>query len=251
MPCIDELPNLIHDQHKMGSPENKEVKAYYDKYVDRQLAAAYNHRHLLMYDKLIAYGLTTDHHVLEVGCGVGVITSLIAKRVKKGKIVSYDLSESSIENARKRNQGFSNVTHHVGDITTFKADQPKFDFITLFDVLEHVPVELHPLAFQQLRSMAHSNTILLMNLPSKEALQYVHQHHPEQLQIIDQPLPIGQVITTAEDGGFDALQMEKYSIWKTEDYTFFAFKAHSEYVPKDITPEGWGLWKRFSFKFLQ
>ena len=79
--------------------------------------------------------------VLDIGCGVGDVTMLVAQLVgPQGKVTSIDLDEASIATARKRTSavGLGNTTFHRADILTFVDAEP-FDAIVGRFVLEFVP----------------------------------------------------------------------------------------------------------------
>ena len=61
-----------------------------------------NLRHFMIMDHLIRFGLRKDSKVLEIGCGIGKLTGLLYKYIKRGKIVGMDISNESVEIARKR-----------------------------------------------------------------------------------------------------------------------------------------------------
>src|SRR5690348_4480761 len=65
-------------------------------------------------------GITTGMHLLDVGCGSGDVSFLLATLVgPTGKVIGIDKSAAAIELARQRSQqaGITNVSFEVGDIT--------------------------------------------------------------------------------------------------------------------------------------
>src|ERR1700733_16308410 len=72
-------------------------------------------------------GITSGMRVLDIGCGMGDVTMLVAQLVGPGgSVVSIDLDQASIETARKRASavGFDTTTFHRADISTFTDDEP-------------------------------------------------------------------------------------------------------------------------------
>ena len=122
--------------------KKSEVKKYYDDYITEQYNIGVNDRIFLMYEKLKNLGLSPTSDVIELGCGIGVVTHLIRKTVTKGKVESVDLSGASIEFAKSK-INYSNVAFYEGDITEYQPKIKQADFVTLFDVIEHIPIELH------------------------------------------------------------------------------------------------------------
>ncbi len=80
------------------------------------------------------------HRVLEVGCGVGAQTITLAQNSPHAHIVSFDISGSSIAEAKRRIQkaNVKNVSFQQGDIfnTAFKPEA--FDHVFVCFVLEHL-----------------------------------------------------------------------------------------------------------------
>lgn len=83
--------------------------------------------------------------VLEAGCGVGAQTITLAKNSPDAQITSVDISETSIEHARKKikEAGHTNVIFRQGDIFNLPFANESFDHIFVCFVLEHLkhPVE--------------------------------------------------------------------------------------------------------------
>jgi ubiquinone/menaquinone biosynthesis C-methylase UbiE len=79
--------------------------------------------------------------VLDIGCGMGDVTMLVAQFVgPAGRVVSIDLDQASIDTARRRVAagGFNNTTFHRADIASFRDAEP-FDAIVGRLVLEFLP----------------------------------------------------------------------------------------------------------------
>jgi SAM-dependent methyltransferase len=79
--------------------------------------------------------------VLDIGCGMGDVTMLVAQQVGlAGRVVSIDLDQASIETAQQRVSavGLDNTTFHRADVSTFTDEEP-FDAIVGRLVLEFLP----------------------------------------------------------------------------------------------------------------
>ncbi len=79
--------------------------------------------------------------VLDIGCGMGDVTMLVAQLVgPAGRVVSIDLQQASIETAQKRALavGLDNTTFHRADVSTFTDVEP-FDAIVGRLVLQFLP----------------------------------------------------------------------------------------------------------------
>ncbi|GAB6055335.1 methyltransferase domain-containing protein [Methanobacterium alkalithermotolerans] len=77
--------------------------------------------------------------VLEAGCGVGAQTILLAKNSPDAQIISIDLFEESLNQARSliKKEGIKNVEFVKADIMDLPFEKESFDHIFVCFVLEH------------------------------------------------------------------------------------------------------------------
>jgi ubiquinone/menaquinone biosynthesis C-methylase UbiE len=86
-------------------------------------------------------GIVSGMRVLDIGCGMGDVTMLVAQLVgDAGSVVSIDINQPSLDTARRRASamGIANATFHRADILTF-TDLTRFDAIVGRLVLEFLP----------------------------------------------------------------------------------------------------------------
>lgn len=85
-------------------------------------------------DRMTRLGVPADADVLDFGCGVGNLTTLLHESF--GSVVGYDPSPHSIEVARERVPGvqFFDDASHLADSA--------FDVVVLAGVMHHVPVDV-------------------------------------------------------------------------------------------------------------
>src|SRR6202043_1877859 len=78
--------------------------------------------------------------VLEVGCGVGAQTLILAQRSPDAQFVSIDISAESIAEAKRRVNAASltNVTFQQADIFSLAYEAESFDHVFVCFVLEHL-----------------------------------------------------------------------------------------------------------------
>lgn len=79
--------------------------------------------------------------VLELGCGVGAQSVILARHSPGAEITSVDISPASIAAAREAvdREGFANVTFQVADIFDLPFPEESFDHVFICFVLEHLP----------------------------------------------------------------------------------------------------------------
>ena len=209
------------------------VEKYYDDYIKEQYEIGVNDRIFLMYEKLQEQGLKSDSNVIELGCGIGVVTHLIRKTVTKGQIESIDLSSESIAFAKEK-IAEKNIKFFAGDVTDYQPKLKQVDFVTLFDVIEHIPVELHEKLFLNVANMLSSSGLLLVNIPSPASIIWDRENAPEVLQIIDQEIPLSLITKNCDTAGLEVIKFESHSIWKEDDYHFTVIRKKKDYTNKDI-----------------
>lgn len=78
--------------------------------------------------------------VLEAGCGVGAQTVTLAGKNPKAKLISVDISEESLKEAKRRvaEAGVKNVKFQKADIFALPFEEKSFDHVFVCFVLEHL-----------------------------------------------------------------------------------------------------------------
>lgn len=208
---------------------SKQVNNWYNTFSKTQLKTGLNLRHYTILNFLIKAGLKKDSSVLEIGCGIGTLTGLIQKYLKKGKLVAADISDESIKIAKSRIPASDKIDFFVTDMTDFDYPQ-KFDFIILPDVIEHIPIEQHPSLFKILVKLMHQESLLLIHIPHPKAIEFTRENTPEKLQIIDQSISADNLLKDTYSSGLILISYQSYSIFnkETEDYVIAKFKKNTK-----------------------
>lgn len=211
---------------------NKEnVVSFYDQFAEKQAKTGINSRHLSILNIVMEAGLAPTHAVLEVGCGIGTVSHLLANQVKKGEVLAVDISPESISKAKEIWKGQKNLKFEVSDMSDFNKSGKTFDFFVFPDVLEHIPVDQHHRLFQNIQKHSHSDSVVIIHIPAPRYLSWMIENEPEKLQVIDQPLDSGDLIKSLTNAGFYLDKMETYSIFfKEKDYQYFLFRASKRLI---------------------
>lgn len=216
--------------------EKVEVEEFYDKFVQNQKKIGVSTRQKIIHKNLKSIGLKSDSNVLEVGCGIGTVSSLIIKSIPNGNFVGCDISPQSIQLANEM-YASEKVEFRVDDMTNFASDL-KFDFIVFPDVLEHIPVEQHSNLFSNVAKTCAPDAKVLINIPEPNALNWMRENKPELLQIIDQSLSMQDLLNNTYPHGFEVESITPYSIHADIDnYTKIVLVrngklSHYNYLPK-------------------
>lgn len=210
----------------MKSEEKDKVVSFYDQFAEKQQKTGINSRHLSILDKVKLAGLKANHKVLEIGCGIGTVSHLLATQVAKGTVLAVDISPESIEKAKKLWKKQENLSFEVSDMSNFEKPNEKFDFFVFPDVLEHIPTDQHFRLFQNIQKHAHQDSVIFIHIPAPRYLQWMIENEPAKLQVIDQPLDSGELIKNITANGFFLEKMETYSLFFEEnDYQYFIFRS--------------------------
>jgi len=102
-------------------------------------------------------------NLLDVGCGSGVfLESLKSKRIKKSGL---EINSQGIELCKKK--GFNIYEKNIID-TDFEDE--KFDAITMWHVLEHLPNPQE--IFQKIREILSDDGVLIFQIPNSDSLGF-------------------------------------------------------------------------------
>lgn len=221
----------------MLSPSPRQVAAFYDEFASYELRHAFNARQMLLFEKLRALGLAADSRVLELGCGIGLITALMAQVVRTGRIESVDISPESIALAQRQLEGNARVRFAVGDLLTYEPLHGDYDFITLFDVLEHIPLDQHPALLARIAPNLPSHGRLVLHIPHPANIAYLRQHAPDTLQVIDQSVEVAPLLTAAAAVGLELETYITHSIWQEADYQWLVLRQRQLFNPDLLDPK--------------
>ncbi|MES2680197.1 MAG: methyltransferase domain-containing protein [Bacteroidota bacterium] len=206
----------------------QEVEAFYNSFKEHQLDLGVNVRHRTIFKNLKKIGLKPGSNVLEIGCGIGTVSSLILSYITRGKFVGADISDESIAVAKKINAKHTNAEFIVNDMSAF-SHKTVFDFVVLPDVMEHIPVEQHNNLFKVLSAVTSPNAVVLINFPEPHYLNWVRKNNPEKLQIIDQSLSMQDLLNDCYPHGFKLFSMHSYTLHYTQpDYTSVVLKKNMD-----------------------
>jgi len=215
-------------------------KEYYDRLwleMEKSGLNKPNTRHYAILTKLKKFGLKRSDNTIELGCGAGALSILLANYLRHGKLLAADLSEEIIKVNKYKYKNFKNIEFVSHDITTWIPPY-KFDSIILPDVIEHIPLELHEKLWDSVGKISTPESKLFINIPHPKALEHFHEFNRQSLQSIDIPIYLDFLSKSLSANGFYIDQVDSYSIgFESDDYQFIV--ARKKILNKSYEKKSW------------
>lgn len=119
------------------------------------------------YDFLNRYVPKDCRVILEVGCGLGEFTRIIA--LKSEHVVAVDLSPEMIRAAKSNSKDFRNIDYRIGNILDYIWPDSHFDCIVSIATLHHLPFAsmLEKMAF----SLKPGGRLIILDMLKAESLK--------------------------------------------------------------------------------
>lgn len=116
----------------------------------------------------LSYGLPFRERarVLDIGCGNGWWLNTLKERVKDWELWGIEISEKAAQYASKK----FGINVFVGELHEAAFASNYFDFVTMWDTLEHIhnPIQL----LKEIRRILKSDGFLFIICPSLDSLEY-------------------------------------------------------------------------------
>lgn len=207
------------------------VTEYYDEFCDSR-AVRYRvsgNRRIDRAAELVSTYVEPESNVLEIGCGIGILTERIARRLKGGHVWACDISPASIEYAARTVRS-KNISFFVGDaVRGFQAIADRIDraiaVVTMVDVLEHLPRSTHTDLFCSIRRLMGPTSVLVLTYPSPQYQRYLHEFEPERLQIIDEIVELEDLLQAAGRAQLSLRLFSLQDVWRRNQYVHCVLQA--------------------------
>lgn len=209
--------------------DRSEISQFYGTFREEEGSLKLNLRHYSVFKHIVDAGLRRNDKVLEIGCGFGTITFLMARYLSRGKIVATDISSERIASCMQNFQKRTNVAFVLSDMTDFVATE-QFDMIVLPDVLEHIPVDSHFELFALMAGCLKDSGSIVIHIPHPATIEYYQRKAPESLQIIDQAISADVLTKLAYANGLRLELLQSYTLANHPyDYQLIIFRKNIDY----------------------
>jgi len=129
---------IIKERHSISQDLNRLIDIYVDSGALGRLLIKMRYKVGLFY-QLQKY-IPREGKIVDLACGHGLFTNLLAIRSEQRKVKGIDLNEGRIEVARRTINSRKNIDFSVGDLKNI--DLLNCDIITVIDVLHLIPYHL-------------------------------------------------------------------------------------------------------------
>ena len=126
--------------------------------------------------------------ILDVGCGTGVMTAFMTRF---GTATGVDYSGPAVRLATAM---VPDASFSAGSLIDAGLDSGAYDLITLFDVLEHVPLPQRSGFADELGRLLSRDGTLVASTPHPRTTEWMRQERPELMQVVDEAVELHEVI---------------------------------------------------------
>ncbi len=168
-------------------------------------------------------------HVLDVGCGSGWATRLLARKAKDGRVVGIDISDEMVRIARETSTGYSNVEFQIASAEDlpFAADEFTHSF-SMESLYYYNEVSS---ALREIRRVLVPNGLFVSVVDLYRENAASHQWI-EKLQVPVQLLSIAEYRSLFTKAGFVEVRDERIlnPAPILAQYTGTSFRSHKDYL---------------------
>jgi len=159
-------------KYELNALANLLVRNEAERWVKGFLHPKYEHEHLLRYK--YASRFVKDKTVLDIACGTGYGSFMLAEEGEAREVVGVDLDSEAIRYASLR-YSHPHVNRYHGNARTFKGDK-LYDIIISFETIEHI--EDYKGFLNNLYSNLAEDGLLILSTPLQKRTVLAPQHNP-------------------------------------------------------------------------
>lgn len=121
--------------------------------------------------KFVSKFLEGKNNILEVGCGDGWCSRVVAKKFKSLTLSDYD--PQFVKEATQVNSDLKNIEFKINDFTKGHIIGNEYDGFYCLDVLEHIAKEKENEFIKNIIKSCRKNAIFIFGMPTKESQKLI------------------------------------------------------------------------------
>jgi 2-polyprenyl-3-methyl-5-hydroxy-6-metoxy-1,4-benzoquinol methylase len=160
--------------------------------------------------KLLIRELLHDRRELklaDIGCGAGVMTAALRRY---GEVTAIDFSGPAIEVAQRL---VPDVRFLEGSLEALPEDT-RFDVITLFDVIEHIPAHERGHFLAEVRTRLADQGMVVISTPFPAFTRFRRANNDPTLQIVDEEVWLPDLLTETAALGLQLLEYRAFDVFR-------------------------------------
>ena len=110
-----------------------------------------------------AAGLVGDRDVLDVACGEGYGSALLARHARR--VTGADIAPAAVDHARVRYAAIANLEFRVADCASLPFPDASFDAVVSFETIEHIAAQ--EAFLDEVRRVLRPGGLLVLSCPNK------------------------------------------------------------------------------------
>lgn len=223
------------------SSDSREVAAFYDEF-SKRLLRDYVVGNARFEAALAFVAAAVDERVgaiLDLGCGIGASSARMASLREGVRVTGLDLSPENIRTASALFADEPGVSYVVGDISELSNDLGPVDLVTMVDSLEHLPRGLWPKVMASIDRVLGPEGVVAITLPSPLHQQYLAEHDPAGLQVVDETVTLTDLGLFADHLGATITHFAMVTVWRTNDYVHVRLERAPRYEKPPRTRPSW------------
>ncbi|MDY3548981.1 class I SAM-dependent methyltransferase [Riemerella anatipestifer] len=190
-----------------------DIIAYYNSFVPKLIFdKKINHARYKFIEHKIKHNISKNDTILDLGCGIGTTTNILSKYGKE--VIGVDFAEKNIEKCVSK----KNIKYICDDICTVSLNV-KFDFLCLFDVLEHIKVAERIKLFKNIIKHSYKHSKIMILIPYWHYLDHKRKIG-HKLQIIDNSIHIDEINSICRKLNLEIVKYEILSLFHNYDYSY-------------------------------
>ena len=142
-----------------------QLKAEFNRWAERGRGEGMERDHLpITLPVLELMRLQPRERVLDLGCGSGWATRLLAARVPQGSVLGIDISDEMIRQAQTASGDFKNIAYKIGAADSIPAEDDSFDKVLSVESFYYYPDQTRALAELRRVVAPGGRVFILINL---------------------------------------------------------------------------------------